>query len=364
MLQALKARASVRALQWLGRDRVDYLASNTMMVLNRAVNDFLWTYDLKAVVTAVRDEAPGVKSFTLMPNQHWQGMQAGQYVEVTVDADGRTLTRCYSPTVLPDGGIRITVKRAGLGEVSGWMHDWLKPGGVLGLSQAQGCFRYRGQDKLLFLCAGSGITPCHAMIAERLASGDAVDMQLHARFATAADVIFAETLRDWKSRLPVDIALSREVADGYSALLTPDNFEARYPDFRDRDIYLCGPAGFMESLVLMLTNLGYNLGRLHTERFTQNGGESLGSLDFQSAPPEIRFNHLNATVQLTAEDAGLTLLEAARRHGVPVESGCCKGMCGSCKLTLKEGKVSGNALGQAVYLCTSYPDSAKVVLDA
>jgi len=39
-------------------------------------------------------------------------------------------------------------------------------------------------------------------------------------------------------------------------------------------------------------------------------------------------------------------------------------MCGSCKLTLKEGKVSGNALGQAVYLCTSYPDSAKVVLDA
>ena len=81
------------------------------------------------------------------------------------------------------------------------------------------------------------------MIAERLASGDAVDMQLHARFATAADVIFAETLRDWKSRLPLDIALSREVADGYSAPLTPDNFEARYPDFRDRDIYLCGPAG-------------------------------------------------------------------------------------------------------------------------
>ena len=97
MLQALKARANVRALQWLGRDRVDYLASNTMTVLNRAVNDFLWTFELKAVVTAVRDEAPGVKTFILMPNQHWQGMQAGQYVEVTVDIDGQSLTRCYSP---------------------------------------------------------------------------------------------------------------------------------------------------------------------------------------------------------------------------------------------------------------------------
>ena len=364
MLQALKARASVRALQWLGRDRVDYLASNTMTVLNRAVNDFLWTYELKAVVTAVRDEAPGVKTFTLMPNQHWKGLQAGQYVEVTIDADGRRLPRCYSPTMLADGSISITVKRTGMGEVSGWMHDWLRPGGVVGLSQAQGCFRYRGQDKLLYLCAGSGITPCHAMIAELLASGAATDMQLHARFATAGDVIFADTLRGWKNRLPVDIALSRETADGYSAPLTVENFEARYPDFRDRDIYLCGPAGFMESMVLLLTELGYNLGRLHTERFTLAGAEGGGTLDFQSAPPEIRFNHLNTTVQLTAEDAGLTLLEAARRHGVPVESGCCKGMCGSCKLTLKEGKVSGNALGQAVYLCTSYPDSAKVVLDA
>jgi len=315
MLQALKARASVQALQWLGRDRMDYLASNTMTVLNRAVNDFLWTYELKAVVTAVHDEAPGVKTFTLMPNQHWKGMRAGQYVEVTVDADGRSLTRCYSPTMLPDGGISITVKRTGLGEVSGWMHDWLRPGGVVGLSQAQGCFRYRGQDKLLFLCAGSGITPCHAMIAERLASGAKADMQLHARFATAADVIFADTLRDWKARLPVDVALSRETADGFSEPLTLENFEARYPDFRERDIYLCGPAGFMESMVLLLTELGCNLGRLHTERFTLAGAEGTGTLDFQSAPPEIRFNHLNTTVQLTAEDAGLTLLEAARVTG-------------------------------------------------
>lgn len=364
MLQALKARASVRALQWLGRDRVDYLASNTMTVLNRAVNDFLWTYELKAVVTAVRDEAPGVKTFDLMPNQYWRGMRAGQYVEVTVDADGQALTRCYSPTVLADGGISITVKRSGKGEVSGWMHDWLVPGRVVGLSQAQGGFHTRGQPKLLFLCAGSGITPCHAMIADLLQAGTAVDMQLHARFATAADVIFAPALRRWAARLPVDVALSRERREGYSTPLDATDFERRYPDFRERDIYLCGPAGFMESMVSLLTELGYNLGRLHTERFQFAAAPDAGTLDFQAAAPEIRFAHLNRSVQLTAEDAGLTLLEAARRHGVPVESGCCKGMCGSCKLTLKEGRVSGNTLGQAVYLCTSYPDSAKVVLDA
>ena len=364
MLEALKTQTNLWALRALGRDRVDYLASNTMTVVNRRLNDFLWTYDLKAVVTAVKEEAPGVKTFTLMPNQHWRGLTPGQYVEVTLDADGQRLTRCYSPTPTRDGGLTLTVKRSGKGEVSGWMHDWLTPGKVVGLSQAQGAFHYRGQPKVLFLCAGSGITPCHAMIDALLGDGAAVDMQLHARFSRAEDVIFKETLRQWSLRMPVEIALSREDGPGFVAPVSAADFERRYPDFRERDIYLCGPAGFMESMVSMLTDLGYNLGRLHSERFQLAENMPGTTLDFQAAAPEIRFNHLNRTVQLTAEDEGLTLLEAARRHGVPVESGCCKGMCGSCKLTLKEGRVSGNTLGQAVYLCTSYPDSQKVVLDA
>lgn len=364
MLELLKTRANVWALQTLGRDRLDYLASNTMTVVNRKVNDFLWTYELKAVCIAVRDEAPGVKTFTLMPNQHWQGMQAGQYVDVTIDADGQRLTRCYSPTAAADGSISITVKRTANGWVSGWMHDWLRPGCVVGLSQAQGCFRYRGQDKLLFLCAGSGITPVHAMVASLLQAETVPDMQLHARFGKADDVIFADVLRRWQRRMPVDIALSRETAEGYVTPLTAENFEQRYPDFRERDIYLCGPAGFMDGMVNVLTELGYNLGRLHTERFTLADNGGAGEYDFQAAPPEIRFNHLNLNVQLTAEDQGLSLLEVAERHGVPLESGCRKGMCGTCKLTLKDGRVSGNTLGGAVYLCTSYPDSAKVVLDA
>lgn len=362
--QRFKAQSALWALRTLGRDRLDYLTSNTMTVVNRRLNDVLWTYDLKAVVTAVHDEAAGVKTFVLQPNQHWRGLQAGQYVEVTVDAQdaaGRALTRCYSPALTADGGLSITVKRTGKGEVSGWMHDWLQPGRVLGLSQAQGQFYYRGQSRLLFISAGSGITPCHAMIADLLARRADVDVQLHARFATQADVIFADTLRDWQQRLPVEIALSREQASGYVAPFSVADFAARFPDFRERDIYLCGPAGFMEEVVQILQALDYDLSKLHSERFSLPVATPAGAV---AACSELRFEHLHRTVALTAEDAGLTLLEVAERHGVPVESGCRKGMCGTCKLTLKSGQVQGNTLGAAVYLCTSHPASTCVVLDA
>ncbi|WP_170106993.1 hypothetical protein [Agitococcus lubricus] len=45
-------------------------------------------------------------------------------------------------------------------------------------------------------------------------------------------------------------------------------------------------------------------------------------------------------------------------------SSCQNGVGERCNLKLKEGKIAGNQLGNAVYLCTSYPDSARIVLDA
>ena len=36
----------------LAIDWIDYIASNTMTDFNRWFNNFIWTYDLKAMVTA------------------------------------------------------------------------------------------------------------------------------------------------------------------------------------------------------------------------------------------------------------------------------------------------------------------------
>lgn len=357
-----RRKANQWALQQLGHDWVDYIASNTMTDFNRWWNDFIWTYQLKAVVVAVEQQTPDVKTLTLMPNQRWQGMVAGQYVTVKTMIDGQTVERYYSLSPMMDGCFTITVKKIDGGVMSTWLHEQVNVGQVLDLEPAQGQFCYQKEQKALFIAAGTGITPCYSIIADLLASGQVADVQLYVQFSTPEQALFKQTLRYWQRRLPVYQAYSR---DTQSICLTADNIEQLYPDFRERQIYLCGPSGFMERIIDVLLAKGFDLAQLHCERFVVAPSKSLTPVDDVAVEAkEIYFQHLNRHVQLTPEDQGRSLLEIGERHGVPLECGCRQGMCGSCKLTLKAGTVSGNQLGKAVYLCSAYPASTTVVLDA
>lgn len=347
---------------------VDYVASNTMTDINRRLNRFIWTYDLQAQVVRVIDEAPGVKTFELRPNQLWRGMTPGQHVEVLLPVDGpdaQPLRRHYSATALPRGRFSITVKRLPEGRGSAWMHEHLRPGALLRLNAAQGSFVHRDQSRVLYLCAGSGITPCHSMVDSLLAcpAGERPDLQVIAQFRHSGDVIFKDALRRWaRAGIKVDTALSGTPEAGHAPRLDADQLKLLCPDIRQRDIYLCGPDGFMTQAMAHLQALGVDLTRVHTERFTVPDTVARPAAGFSVEGTEVVFKHLNRRITLTAADQNKTLLQAGRDHGLDLEAGCCQGMCGTCKLTVHEGEVSGNTLGRAVYLCTAYPASRTVVL--
>lgn len=372
MLDRALARVNHWALDTVAPHWVDYVVSNTMTDFNRWFNGFLWTYELKALVEQVIDEAPGVKTFVLRPNQHWRGFQPGQHVEVFLPIDGEAVRRYYSLSGLPNGRFSITVKQAKTGKASGWMHQHLRAGMSLKVGHPQGRFCHQGQAKLLFLCAGSGITPCHSMVSALLAQPEAErpDIQLMAQFRKPSDVIFMQTLQQWaQDGLKVTTALSSLSADEVSLPDVSSRLDARQlkmhcPDLLDRDIYLCGPTGFMNEMIAHLQALDVDLSRVHTERFVLAEPNGASPEGFEAAGAEVFFQHLGARITLTAADQGKTLLQVGLDHGVMLESGCCQGMCGTCKLTVHEGQVSGNSLGKAVYLCTAYPASRNLVLDA
>ncbi|RZL04373.1 MAG: iron-sulfur cluster-binding domain-containing protein [Rubrivivax sp.] len=372
MLDRALARVNHWALDAVAPQWVDYVVSNTMTDFNRWFNGFLWTYDLKALVEQVIDEAPGVKTFVLRPNQHWRGFQPGQHIEVFLPIDGDTVRRYYSLSGLPNGRFSITVKQAKTGKASNWMHEHLRAGMSLKVGHPQGRFCHQGQAKLLFLCAGSGITPCHSMVSALLAQPESErpDIQLIAQFRKPSDVIFMQTLQQWaQDGLKVTTALSSLSADevslpDVSSRLDTRQLQKHCPDLLDRDIYLCGPTGFMNEMITHLQALNVDLGRVHTERFMLAEPDGASPEGFEAAGAEVFFQHLGARITLTAEDQGKTLLQVGLDHGVMLESGCCQGMCGTCKLTVQEGQVSGNSLGKAVYLCTAYPASRSLVLDA
>ena len=370
MFKPALARLNGWAIKHIGRDWLDYVASNTMTEFNRRWNSFVWTYDLKALVIDVKDEALGVKTITLMPNQHWKQMAPGQHIGLTAHIGGQPVTRYYSLSPVENDCFTITVKRTQNGNLSAWVHEQLRPGMIVDITQAQGHFCYRQQAKVLFITAGAGITPCYSMTKALLDDDQTPDIAFYAQFSTAEDVIFADSLSQWRScGVTVTTALSRpapaDTPDGaFAPALSLDNIDTLLPDFRERDIYLCGPQGFMDKIIGILQDKGYDLNRLDSERFVAHSAHALSPEDFQAHEAEIYFQHLDKRIQLDVEDQGLTLMQIAERHGVLIEAGCRQGMCGTCKLTLRQGEVAGNTLGNAVYLCTAFPASNLLVLDA
>ena len=88
-----------------------------------------------ATVTAIRDETPRVKSFTLaLPA--WTLHRAGQHYDLRLTApDGYQAQRSYSIASAPEraGAIELTVERLPDGEVSSYLHDVLVVGDLVEL---------------------------------------------------------------------------------------------------------------------------------------------------------------------------------------------------------------------------------------
>lgn len=357
-MHSFPSRLSALLIAAFGRDRLEYFCSNTYNSLTRRLNAFLWCFEPKALVLQRRQETPEVVSFELLPNQFWSAPRAGQFIELAYTVGGERLERAYSLSAIGKHTVWITVKRQG--RMSQALHAQLRPGDVVPISGPFGHFVYAGQPALQFICAGTGITPCIALLEElqALPAAERPRLSLYAQFARRRDTLFAERLQRLQATgVNVELAYSREPAAG-APLLTAAPLGERWPELARQTVYLCGPAGFQQALTARLAAAGVSPQRLQIEHF---------SVQTASAPeleqlPEVTFRAAHCRIQMRPEDRHKTLLELGLEHGLNLEKGCRKGYCGSCKLVLHEGEVQGQTHGKAVYLCSAYAKSARVVL--
>jgi len=363
-MQKLTALLHKGAIHIVGRDRLSYFCSNTFNYLTRRLSPFLWSFELQAQVLQRRIETPEVVSFELLPNQHWQAPQAGQCVEISYPVEGQTLERAYSISAFNQDSFWITVKRQGL--VSKALHEKLQVGDVLTLRGPLGQFVYQGQKSVLLICAGSGITPCFAMLTDLLAKPAEIrpQIQFYAQFSRPQDTIFAESLKQIQAAgIQLDLAYSQAPAAGTLPALNAENFREIFPHFDQQDIYLCGPEGFQQTVLQALETDTYPRERLHLEHFgPPMGGPQWAGRSDSEPLPEVYFSPYHCRIQMRPEDRQKTLLELGLEHGLNLEKGCRKGYCGSCKLVLHAGQVLGQTQGKAVYICSAYAKSERVVL--
>ena len=228
-------------------------------------------HDLR--VAAIVPEASGVVSVHLTGrNLHRLRVEAGQFFTWRFGGrPGRSRANPYSLSAAPDGrSLRITVQDVGdgsaaVGGLSVGSRAWVE--GPYGRLTA----RARSRRKVLMIGAGVGITPLRAL-AEELdyAPGEAV--LLH-RWTTTP--LFADEFTELGRRRGLtvwDLDGPRRAADSWLsdvATGASDLAALRHwvPDVAERDVYVCGPAGWTRPVLRDLLAAGVPTDHIHLENF-------------------------------------------------------------------------------------------------
>ncbi len=284
--------------------------------------------DLRGRIVAIHPETRDAVSVVIKPGRGWLGHTPGQYVRIGIDVDGVRQWRAYSLTSevgRPDGCIAITVKAIPDGTVSNHLVRRATIGTIVQLDQAAGEFTLGASapPKILFVTAGSGVTPVMGML--RNMTESAADVVVVHSAPTADDVIFGGELRMMARRGRIRLLERHTDADG---MLEVADLEDLVDDLADRQTWACGPAGMLDALESRWA-AAHIADRLHTERFRPTiiaAGDG-GTVTFSKSD--------------TVVDAGgaQTLLDAGEAAGVLMPSGCRMGICFGCVVPLRQGAV-------------------------
>ena len=293
---------------------------------------------LRGRVVEVVPETRDAATLVIRPGADWAGHVPGQYVRVGIDVDGVRQWRAYSLThgPRPDGYISITVKAVPDGKVSNHLVHDTERGTLVHLEQATGDFVLPDDlatTKLLFVTAGSGVTPVIGMLRNLFPSTDegvlvlprseALDIVVVHVAPSEPDSIFLSDLKALAAAGAVDLIARYDDQHG---VLDVADLSSIVPDLAERTTYACGPGGLLDAIAQHHEAADLPL---YTEQFratTVVAGEG-GTVTF------------DRTGAVAEADGSTPILEAGEAAGVLMPSGCRMGVCYSCVLPLKEGAV-------------------------
>jgi ferredoxin-NADP reductase len=285
-----------------------------------------------ARVVGLRRETDDTTTLLLQPSRSHPVHQAGQFVGVGTRLDGVWHWRTYSVTSAPGvHPLAITVTALPGGTVSGALAHRTPVGALLRIGPPAGEFVLPrpAPEKLLFLTAGSGITPVMGMLRELAGSRpDALSgaVLVHCD-RTPADLVFGPELRAMAEVTGLVLIERHTAVEGR---LTPDTLTDAVPDWAARQAWACGPAGLLDALTAHWARVG-EPGSLHVERFVPPATVADGV-------PGGRVSFTTSGIVADAEP-GQPLMLAGEAAGAVLPNGCRMGICHTCVGKLRSGAV-------------------------
>ena len=313
----------------------------------------------------------------------------GQYLTLRATVAGEDIRRSYSICSGPDDGeLRIAVKRGDGGAFSTWANEALAPGHIVDVMTPTGRFGLAYEPEAarihVGLAAGSGITPILSIARGILAREPRSQFFLFYGNQSVRGMLFREALEELKDRylgrLAVFHVLSQEEQDIpiLHGRLDADRVRLLLrhivPAAQIDHVFLCGPAGMLDTIEPVLGELGIPPERVHVERFVSAAG---GVPRARVAPSSTPASHVASLVvdgnrrDVPVAD-GESVLDAALRAGMDLPFACKGGMCSTCRARVVEGAVAMDVnyslepwelQAGFVLTCQAHPTTSRVVID-
>ena len=324
-----------------------------------------WNGFRKFKIISKVKETDDITSFYLSPHdgRELPGFLPGQFLtfQIPVPNQAQPVIRCYSLSDSPfhSDRYRVSIKRvpaprdnpsAPPGLISTHFHDVLNENDIVDVKAPSGHFSMSmtKSSPVVLLAGGVGITPLLSMLNAITEMASQREVWFFLGVRNKKEHVMKEHLEmvareNENVRLNVFYSAPAEtdvLNEDYhiKGRVNVENIKVILPS-SNFDFYICAPPPMVKDLRKDLADWGVPKKNIHFEAFgpaTVKGCKAdTGKGD--SAKIDIQFEKSGKT--LTWDSKAASLLDFAEANGVPIDSGCRAGNCGTCLTAIKSGKV-------------------------
>ena len=324
-----------------------------------------WNGFRKFKIISKVKETDDITSFYLSPHdgRELPGFLPGQFLtfQIPVPNQAQPVIRCYSLSDSPfhSDRYRVSIKRvpaprdnpsAPPGLISTHFHDVLNENDIVDVKAPSGHFSMSmtKSSPVVLLAGGVGITPLLSMLNAITEMASQREVWFFLGVRNKKEHVMKEHLEmvareNENVRLNVFYSAPAEtdvLSEDYhvKGRVNVENIKVILPS-SNFDFYICAPPPMVKDLRKDLADWGVPKKNIHFEAFgpaTVKGCKADTGKGV-SAKIDIQFEKSGKT--LTWDSKAASLLDFAEANGVPIDSGCRAGNCGTCLTAIKSGKV-------------------------
>jgi hypothetical protein len=344
--------------------RVDQIMERNQLEDEKA--KLSWNGFRKFRIVSKVTETQDITSFYLAPHdgKPLPGFFPGQFLtfQFNIPGHAQPVVRCYSLSDSPyhPDRYRVSIKKvpaprnepsAPPGLVSSYFHDSLNEHDIVDVKAPSGQFYLDMVDKtpVVLLSGGVGITPVLSMLNALVEMDSQREVWFFLGVRNKTEHVMKEHLEKVARENPnvnLKIFYSRpgetDIKDEdyhIEGRVTVENFKPLLPS-NNYEFYICAPPPMVKDLRAGLADWGVPKTSIHFEAFGPATVKKCSTDSKKGDAPKIDIRFTKSGKLLPWNPNLTSLLEFAEKNGIPLDSGCRAGNCGTCLIAIKSGEVT------------------------